>query len=47
MKFRYAWVVQVATGLLVIVLSMQYIILGQTLEPKGAMAAQEIAQFVS
>ena len=43
MKFRYAWVMQVATGLLIVVLSLQYSILGRTLEPKGAMAAQEIA----
>ena len=44
MHFRYAWAVQLAIGLLVIILSIQYIILGQTLEPKGAMAAQEIAK---
>ena len=43
MHFRYAWMILFAMGSLGIFLSIPYIILGQTIEPKGAAAAREIS----
>jgi hypothetical protein len=42
LTFRQAWVILLVTSILAIILSIPYIVLGRTVEPQGAEAAQEI-----